>query len=320
MNKKDAAQKISGFAGRLVKAVEETHTPEGLESEQTESQDLLWRITKHSKDVRLVPVALIDEDPNQPRDEIDEESEDFKGLVTSIQNNGLLQPLVVEFKPGVSRFSLIAGERRLRAVKKIGWADVNCEIRQNLSMAERLAYQMIENVQRLAFKPVEYARGMFALKENLGKDTPWRVVEELLGISETRRKQYSNLLKLDETIQKLIVAPGAGRIAKNGQITEAHGRALWLLRDAPQKQRELIRKIQQSKQGLSGHDAMKIANEMLGKRTKKIHSIQVTSDWSISIPHSTTTDLMGKLEQALVRIRAEQRVLAGKDKKKGSHV
>jgi len=320
MNIKDRDQRISGFAGRLVKKVQETPAPENLDTVQAESQDLLWRLTKHSKDVRLVPVTLIDEDPNQPRDDIDEESEDFKGFVASIEQNGLLQPLVVEFKPDAQRFLLIAGERRLRAVRKLGWTDVNCEIHENLSSSDRLAFQMIENVQRQQFKPVEYARGMFALKEHLGADTPWRVVEELLGISETRRKQYSNLLKLDETIQKLIVAPGAGRIAKNGLITEAHGRALWLLRDSPQKQRELIKKIQQSKEGISGHDALKVANEMLGKRVRKIYTIRVTSDFSIPVPHVNPKDLLGKLEMAITRIRAEQKVLSGKRKKKGAHV
>ena len=281
---------------------------------------LLHSLTRRASDVRLIPVDLIDPDPNQPRDEIDQESDDFKGLVNTIQQCGLIQPLVVEIIPDSKRFLLISGERRLRAIKKLAligqeperWKEIECVVKEKVSRSERLLLQLIENIQRKNFEPVEYARGMFALKESLGKTVPWKTVEDALGISETRRKQYSRLLQVADTVEKLgehidFVATGAGHAARNGTFTEMHGRALWMLQDHPEKLRLFIHKIRTSTDGISGHDAVRMAQEMLGKKhaSKKRYSIQITPAWTITIEHDTSKELILKIKAAIEKLKIE---------------
>ena len=79
-------------------------------------------------EVRRLAVGSIVPNPLQPRRVFaDEELEE---LSVSIQENGLLQPLVVRPSPGSpDRFELVAGERRFRAVSKLGWTDVPVLVR-----------------------------------------------------------------------------------------------------------------------------------------------------------------------------------------------
>ena len=80
--------------------------------------------TPDSAPARNVAVAEIAPNPFQPRREFSEE--ELADLVSSIRENGLLQPLVVRPAPagGVAKWELVAGERRWRSVTRLGWQDV----------------------------------------------------------------------------------------------------------------------------------------------------------------------------------------------------
>lgn len=91
-----------------------------------------------------IPLALIDEDPDQPRRHFDEAA--LRSLADSIAlpDTGLLQPITVRHAEG-GRYIVVYGARRLRAVRLLGWADIPAIVRDDKA---GLAGQVIENRQR----------------------------------------------------------------------------------------------------------------------------------------------------------------------------
>jgi ParB family transcriptional regulator, chromosome partitioning protein len=162
-------------------------------------------------ELRELPVELITPNPNQPRTKIDPESLD--GLASSIETNGVVQPLLVRPLPDGS-YELIAGERRWRAAQKAGLAKVPAVIRDQ-ERAERLQVALIENMVREDLNPVDEARACAALVDDLGLSK-----EELARRVGRSRPAVSNLIRLldlpDETLELL----------ESGQLSEGHGRAL----------------------------------------------------------------------------------------------
>jgi len=104
---------------------------------------------------------------------------------------------------------------------------------------------MIENIHREDFSPIDKARAIIEYKGLLGEGKPWSEVEQKIGISESRRKQFVSLLNLPAEIQSEIVAIGK-RPSKN-QLTEKHARALLMLNKMPDKQTELFDIIKNDK-------------------------------------------------------------------------
>lgn len=260
--------------------------------------------TKRVDDIRMVPVETIDLDPNQPRDDVDEESQDFNDFVASIAHDGLIQALTVEFVPKINRYLLIAGERRFRAVRRLKWPEVPCSIRENVKSSDRFALQLIENIQREDLNPVQKARGLENLKKlmehDAGQEVPWHVVETRLKISEERRKQLVALLRLPEQIQQTIVATGR-RPAVNGEITEKHGRALSRLNRYPEKQFKLFQRMRDGNETISGDRAMELAKLMLEPPSRQ----EARTHKRFMIEYTTKRDLLKKLEQEVRRIRGE---------------
>ena len=101
----------------------------------------------------LIPVGAVDPNPNQPRTDFDQTSIDE--LAESIEAVGLLQPIVV--RTAGDGYVLVAGERRLRAVKQLGWDDVAAVIRDETDDATNLPEALVENLQREDLSPLEEA-------------------------------------------------------------------------------------------------------------------------------------------------------------------
>ena len=93
--------------------------------------------------VHELPLASIVPNPDQPRKSFDED--ELEELAESIQNNGILQPLVVRERNG--SYQIIAGERRYQAAKRAGLTDVPVVVRE-VSDEEVLQLALIENLQR----------------------------------------------------------------------------------------------------------------------------------------------------------------------------
>ncbi|WP_295452771.1 ParB/RepB/Spo0J family partition protein [uncultured Thiodictyon sp.] len=144
----------------------------------------------------IVALSLIDRDEDQPRKAFDDES--IAGLAESLAVAGVIQPLIVSRHPNdAGRYMLIAGERRWRAANLAGLAEVLVIVRE-LSPAQRLAVQLLENADREPLNILEEATAVARLVE-LGNSP--KQVGELLGKNKTwvslRRKLASHISQID---------------------------------------------------------------------------------------------------------------------------
>jgi ParB family chromosome partitioning protein len=110
---------------------------------------------------RVIPIELIDPNPNQPRQVMGDLSE----LIASIAEKGIIEPLVV--RPRGDRFQIIAGERRYQASVQIGLRELPVVIR-DVDDTEMLELALIENLQRKDLTPFEEAEALRGLAEGCG--------------------------------------------------------------------------------------------------------------------------------------------------------
>jgi ParB family chromosome partitioning protein len=167
-------------------------------------------------------VDLILPNKHQPRVHFDDV--ELQNLAQSIQEKGVIQPLIVKAAEDSDSYELIAGERRLRASKIAGLKKVPVvvyEVKDNTSMLE---LALIENIQRTDLNPLEEAEAYRKLIEIFGytqEETANRVGKQRSTISNLLR-----LLKLPESIQRDIT---------EGTLSEGHARCLIRLLDEPLK-------------------------------------------------------------------------------------
>jgi ParB family transcriptional regulator, chromosome partitioning protein len=180
---------------------------------------------EHAGELRELPVEVIKPNPNQPRTKIDPES--LSALASSIEANGVVQPLLVRPLPDGS-YELIAGERRWRAAQAAGLSKVPAVVRDQ-ELAERLQVALIENMVREDLNPVDEARACSALVDELGLSK-----EELARRVGRSRPAVSNLIRL------LDLPDEALELLESGQLSEGHGRAL-LSADGNDVRRRLAR-------------------------------------------------------------------------------
>ena len=163
-----------------------------------------------------LPVRSIVPNAQQPRQVFDDEA--LAELVHSIQEVGLLQPIVVRPAPG-GGYELVAGERRLRATKKAGFKTIPALIRETAD-DQMLRDALLENLHRAALTPLEEAAAYKQLLEDFGGTQ-----EELASRLGRSRPQISNtlrLLNLPIAVQRRVAA---------GVISAGHARALLGLKD-----------------------------------------------------------------------------------------
>ncbi len=187
---------------------------------------------------RTVPLARITANPFQPRREFEPEA--LAELEASIRENGLLQPLVVrpakEGAPVGADWELVAGERRLRAVRRLGWNEVPVIIR-DMDDRTLLVLAIVENVQRAGLSPLEEAEGYRQLIEEFGYTQ--KEVAESVGRERSTIANLLRLLHLPASVQRLVSA---------GSLTMGHARAILGLGDE-RRMADLARKA--ASEGLS---------------------------------------------------------------------
>ena len=160
-----------------------------------------------------LPLASISPNPWQPRREFNEPA--LVELASSIEASGLLQPVVV--RPVGSRFELIAGERRFRAVQRLGWTSIPAVVREVDDQAA-LTLALIENLQRDDLSPIDTALGYQQLMTEFG--IAQAEVARLLGRDRSTVANTLRLLKLPREVQGLI---------QSAELSEGHARALLAL-------------------------------------------------------------------------------------------
>jgi ParB family chromosome partitioning protein len=159
-----------------------------------------------------IPVDQISPNPRQPRIRFD--SDELSALAISIQEYGIIQPLIVSLGESPNQYTLIAGERRLLAAKEAGLKSVPVIIRET-SEQGRLELALIENLQRADLSPIETAEAYHQLTEDF--DLSHEEVAERVGKSRVSVTNTLRLLNLPPKIQQAVT---------EGTISEGHARAL----------------------------------------------------------------------------------------------
>lgn len=162
-------------------------------------------------ELHQIPVNAIERNPYQPRVEFDGES--LRELADSIQQHGVLQPLLVRSLPN-GGWQLIAGERRLLAAKQAGLATVPCRI---LALEEQQVCEVAleENLKRKDLNVLEKAQAFARYLQQFG-----RTVEELAQQLSLDRSTVANMLRL------LDLAEPVKQSLRCDKITAGHARAL----------------------------------------------------------------------------------------------
>ena len=158
-----------------------------------------------------IPVAQIEPGLNQPRKHFDEEA--LAGLAESIRQHGIIQPLTVR-RLSSGYYQIIAGERRWRAARMAGLAEVPAIV---IEADDRMVMELglIENLQREDLNPMEEAAGYRSLIEDYGltqEEAAQRVSRSRPAVANAMR-----LLALPQEVQWLI---------EQGNLSAGHGRAL----------------------------------------------------------------------------------------------
>ena len=197
-----------------------------------------------------IALSAIRPNPRQPRARFD--PDELAELAESIRTHGILQPLVVARTENSAEFTLIAGQRRLKAAAIAELRTVPAVVRDFPSDAEMLELALIENLQRTNLNPVETATAYQALADDFGlahDEIARRVGKQRTTVSNTLR-----LLRLPAPVQSALT---------DGKISEGHARALLAL-PTPEAQQSALGTV--LSRGLNVRQTETLVRKLLGAR------------------------------------------------------
>ncbi|MBH9968002.1 nucleoid occlusion protein [[Bacillus] enclensis] len=199
----------------------------GEKEQDVESEESSVVEVEDRDEVKKIPVAQIVPNRFQPRTVFNDEK--IEELSRTIHTHGIIQPIVVR-QADDEQYEIIAGERRYRAVQKLGWETVPAIVK-NLSDTETASVALIENLQREELSPIEEAIAYGKLLElhNLTQEA----LAQRLGKGQSTVANKLRLLKLPEEIHHALL---------DKKITERHARALIPLKK-PEKQIQLLGEV-----------------------------------------------------------------------------
>ncbi|MBY6264708.1 ParB/RepB/Spo0J family partition protein [Azospirillum sp. 412522] len=194
-----------------------------LFGEATEDYSALDKVRQSKQ----VPIEFVHPGKYQPRRRFDDEA--IQGLVESIRDKGILQPLLVRRDAeDANSYELIAGERRWRAAQIAGLHEVPVIIR-DLSDREALEIALIENIQRQDLTPLEEAEGYRRLMEEF--EHTQEDLARAVGKSRSHVANMMRLLALPDPVKSMV---------QDGALTAGHARALLTAPDPAAVAREVV--------------------------------------------------------------------------------
>ena len=243
-----------------------------------------------------IPVDQIVPNPKQPRQVFDED--DLSELVESIQEVGLLQPIVVRRVD--DGYELVMGERRLRATKKAGLATIPAIVRDTAEH-DLLRDALLENLHRVQLNPLEEAAAYQQMLDDFGCTQ-----EELATRIKRSRPQISNtirLLRLPAPVQRRVAA---------GVLSAGHARALLALSD-PVDQERLAQRI--VAEGLSVRSVEEIvAVGERGPKQRRAASVRTPSPRASHLAETLTDSLDTRVNVQIGKTRGRITIeFAGED-------
>ena len=248
----------------------------------------------YSNSIFWIETDKIRPNPYQPRREFEEDR--LRDLADSIRQYGVLQPLVVsrvevEKEDGglATEYELIAGERRLRASRIAGLAQVPAIIRVGDDSMMKLELAIIENLQREDLNAVDRARAFARLAQE------FHFTHGQIGAKVGRSREYvSNTMRLLQLTDEILTA------LSQGKLTEGHTRPLLMLSDRPVEQTVLFKEIVYKR--LSVREAERLARAVATDRVRKRELL----------PDPELADMQDRLAEALgTRVSIERKDFGG---------
>lgn len=214
--------------------------------------------------VQFIALELIRPNPYQPRKTFEEER--LNDLASSIQQHGILQPIVL--RQTVQGYYIVVGERRFRASQLAGLTKVPAIIKE-LSDEDMMELAIIENLQREDLNAIEEAESYKKMMTDL--NITQQEVARRLGKS---RPYIANMLRL------LQLPKDVAQMVQHGALSSAHGRTLLTLKDASKIKKTAkkaaqeswsVRYLEEYVNGLVSKDiSMKLDKETKGSKPKMI--------------------------------------------------
>ncbi|KUP20839.1 MULTISPECIES: nucleoid occlusion protein [unclassified Paenibacillus] len=218
------------------------------------------------EEVKQIPVHEVISSPYQPRTIFDDEKIDE--LCQTIKTHGVIQPIVVRVRD--SQYEIIAGERRWRAVKKLGLDTVPAIVREfNDSQAASIA--LIENLQREGLTSIEEAIAYQKLID-LHQLTQESLAQRL-GKSQSTIANKIRLLQLPEEVKTALM---------ERQITERHARSLLSL-DSVEMQLKVLAEIISKELNVKQTEARIAFYKALSQTAKKSKRVSYTKDVRLAL-------------------------------------
>jgi ParB family chromosome partitioning protein len=208
----------------------------------------------------------------QPPEYYRSSSSNLSELANSIKRKGLLQPVIVRTKQD-GYFEIVAGNRRLRACKSLGWRKIICHI---IELDDKQAFEisLIENIQRESITPIEEAYAFKTYVSELG----WG------GISDLAAKIGKSISYVDKRLKLLELPPEVLEGISNSTISTSVAEELSFIDDAS-KQIEFAKMASRKK--LSSRQA-----RILAKRFKD------SSDFDQDLPLVTVADIYERAQRS----------------------
>jgi ParB family chromosome partitioning protein len=178
--------------------------------------------------VRQVPLIQIGANPDQPRKTFTES--ELADLTASIKEKGVLQPILLRSVKGRPySYEIVAGERRFRASKMAGLAEIPALVK-SITDENAMEIALIENVQRENLNPIEEAAAYKNLMEKCGYELA--DVSRLIGKSESYIRNAMRLDVLPESVKTMV---------EQGEISASHARTIAVAENAEELAREIVK-------------------------------------------------------------------------------
>lgn len=186
-----------------------------VDTSSVQQSDSETPVTESTTALRNIPIQEIRPNHYQPRKEFSED--ELKELAASIRTAGLLQPISV--RRADNGYELIAGERRFRAARSLGWTTIPAIVR-DYDDRTMLTLALVENLQRADLNPIEEAEGYARLASEF--DLTQNDIAELVGKDRSTIANLQRVLQLPAEVRKLL---------ETGALSLGHARPLLALED-----------------------------------------------------------------------------------------
>ena len=229
-------------------------------------------------------ISQITPNKHQPRLMFDQE--ELTELAESIRVNGVIQPLIVS-RVSKKKYTLIAGERRLRASKMAGLKTVPVVVREISSDDELLEFALIENIQRTDLNPLEEAEAYRKLIDKFGLTQ--EEASQKVGKNRSTVANSLRLLQLPQYIKDDLLS---------GQLSEGHARALLAVLSSPATLKEIRDQII-AKQ-LSVRQTEKLIKAITRDVSTKVPSRKKEKEFSSSVKNAFENQLTNRLSSQVL--------------------